>query len=40
MSLGFGRAITDPLINMEVNVLTIGFNPKIILFVLEEEKVI
>ena len=34
MSLGFGRAITDPLINMEVNVLTIGFNPKIILFVL------
>jgi len=28
------------LINMEVNVLTIGFNTKIILFVLEEEKVI
>jgi hypothetical protein len=29
MSLGFGRAITDPLMNMEGNVWKIGFNPKI-----------
>ena len=29
MSLEFGQAIIDPLINMEVNVQTIGFNPKI-----------
>jgi hypothetical protein len=40
MSLEFGLAVINLLINMEVNVLTIGFNPKIILFVLEEEKVI
>ena len=29
MSLEFGLAVINLLINMEVNVLTIGFNPKI-----------
>ena len=29
MSIEFGRATTDPLMNMEGNVWKIGFNPKI-----------